>query len=556
MDSSALFTDPNAVYFVPLGGSNEIGMNLNLYHYQGKWVMIDLGIGFADDHLPGVDVVVPNIDFITALRDDLVALVLTHAHEDHHGAVQYLWPELQCPVYATPFTASVLKAKLADMRNGMRVPIQQVEPGSSFKAGPFHIEMVPLTHSIPEMNALAIRTDIGTIFHTGDWKLDPTPLVGPESDENALTRLGKEGVLAMVCDSTNVFMEGESGSELSVREHLTRVVGECQQRVVVTTFASNIARLESIFHAAKANKRKVAMAGRALWRMTTAAKDAGYLQDMDEPLTDEQAMKEPRNSVLILTTGCQGEPRAALSRMARDDHPVLRLDEGDTVLFSSREIPGNEKRINWMHNQLVEKHVDIITSDNEPIHVSGHPARDELAHMYKLIKPRIAIPVHGERRHMKEHAKFAHSLQVPHSVVGHNGAVIRITKDDAELTGEVPHGYMCVEGSSIIPADGPVIRMRRKIRDRGIVFVTVILDIQNDLLDDPFVSAPGLLDEEEDGEWLDELTDAVAIAVESKGRKASRQEMENAIRQTIRKKMSKEFGKKPIIQVHMSKLAG
>lgn len=541
------------LYFVPLGGSNEIGMNLNLYFYQGKWLMIDLGIGFADDYLPGVDVVLPSLDFILEHKENLAGLVLTHAHEDHLGAVPYLWGQLECPVYATPFTANVLKAKLA-MDKGPKIPLNEVQPGSSFNVGPFSLEMVPLTHSIPEMNAIAIHTEHGDIFHTGDWKLDPEPQVGESSDEASLQRYGEKGVLAMVCDSTNVFVEGESGSEQEVRTELTRLIGECKNRVLVTTFASNVARLDTVIHAAQAAGRQVGLAGRSMQRMVQAAKDSGYLKDIKPVISDKEAMDLPRSESVILATGSQGEPRAALARIASGDHPVIRLSPADTVIFSSRDIPGNEKKISWIQNKLVEQDLELITADKEAIHVSGHPARDELTRMYQWIKPQIAVPVHGEARHLAEHARLAKTLQVPQSVVGHNGAVIKLAPGKPEIVTEVESGYMCLEGASMIPSDSAVIRTRRRIRDHGVVFVSLVIGDKNELAAAPYVVAPGLLDVRDDEEWLHDIEDDIADLIERKGRKAGARELEEGIRSLIRKTFKTEFSKRPIIHVNLAKV--
>ncbi|MCC7259750.1 MAG: ribonuclease J [Alphaproteobacteria bacterium] len=548
--------DKDSLHFVPLGGSAEIGMNLNLYHYKGKWLMIDLGIGFADEHLPGVEVVLPNIDFITERKKDLVGLVLTHAHEDHLGAVPYLWEELGCPVYATPFTAAFLRAKLAGMPFTSKVVINEVRPGSQLTVGPFDLEMIELTHSIPEMNALAIRTDLGTILHTGDWKLDGEPLVGPISDENRLVQYGKEGVLALVCDSTNVFVEGESGSEGDVRKELIKLVGECENRVVLATFASNVARLESIVEAAKANGRRVVLAGRSLWRMTQAAQESGYLQDAPPFLSDEEAKKLPRNQVLIIATGCQGESRAALTKIVNKEHPHIKLSPGDTCIFSSREIPGNGNKIAWIQNQLVLQGVEVITDRQRPIHVSGHPARDELARMYQMTQPRIAVPVHGEPRHLHEHVAFAKALQVPEAVEGENGMAIRLAPGKPEVVGQVKSGYIALDGNSMIPTDSSIIRDRRKLRNDGAVFVSFVVDRDGDLASPPQISTPGLLNEVEDSAIIDGLIDELSDVIERKGRKARDNEVKEAVRVAVRRFFGKELEKRPMISVQMARVKG
>ncbi len=537
--------------FVPLGGTNEIGMNLNLYHYKGKWIMVDLGIGFADDYLPGVDVVLPDIEFMHEIKDDLLGLVLTHAHEDHIGAVPYLWDELECPIYTTAFTAEVLKAKLA--AEGMKnvVPIHLVELGGKLDLGPFSMEFIPLTHSIPEMHAIAIRTDAGIVMHTGDWKLDAAPMVGVVSDEDAMRRYGDEGVLAMVCDSTNVFVEGTSGSEEDVRKGLAEAVAKCKQRAVVTTFASNIARVESILLAAMDAGRHVVLAGRSLQRVIDAARASGYLKKLPVMLSDKDAQSVAPEKLLILCTGCQGESRAALTRMVQGAHPNLRLATGDTVIFSSRIIPGNETRIRWLHNQLVKLNVDIITDKKGKIHVSGHPARAELKRMYELVRPHVAVPVHGEAAHIREHGKFALSLGVPEIVGAYNGCVVRLAAKESCVIDTVHSGYLAVDGTSIISVNSPVIRTRRKLREDGNVTVSLVLNKEGGLVTRPQISAPGCLDAEEDEALLAELQDQVEHAIHALGKRAKITAVKDKARNAMRKTITRELGKRPVLEVHI-----
>ncbi len=480
--------------FVPLGGSNEIGMNLNLYGYKGKWLMVDCGIGFANDYLPGVEIIVPDISFLAEIKKDLLGLVLTHAHEDHLGAVPYLWRELECPVYATPFTAAFLKHKLSEMGPGKKPKVVEMTPGGTVKIGPFALELIELTHSIPEMQAVAITTAEGVVMHTGDWKFDADPLIGPVSNYEMLKKYGDGKVLAMVCDSTNVFVEGESGSEAEVREHLVKLIGECKKRVVVTTFASNLARVATIIMAAQQAGRVVALAGRSLHRVVAAAKECGYLSNDAEFINDREVMNVPKQDVLVLCTGCQGEPRAALTRISRGDHPNIRLTPGDTVIFSSRKIPGNETKINGIHNRLVEKGIEVITDKDYFIHVSGHPAREELKRMYEMVRPQIAVPTHGEPRHLHEHAKLAKSLGVKEAVEAYNGAVVLLEQGEAAVIGKVQAGYIAIDGLSLIPTDGEVIRTRRKLRDDGAVFASVVIDKNGDLKKPVQIAAPGVLD--------------------------------------------------------------
>ena len=541
------------VLFVPLGGSAEIGMNLNLYRYQGKWLMIDLGIGFAGSHLPGVDIMVPNIDAITPYKNDIVGLVLTHAHEDHLGAVTYLWEELGCPIYATAFTAAVLKVKLNEVGLGNKVKIHEVKTGEQYQIGPFGFEMVPITHSIPEMSAVAVRTDKGVIMHTGDWKLDATPMVGVPTDEEVLSRYGDEGVLAMVCDSTNVFVEGVSGSEADVRVTLADIIRQCPERAIVTTFSSNIARLESIIYAARDAGRQVAVAGKSIWRMIHAAQSAGYLQDVPEFLTDIQGMEKPRNKVVFICTGCQGESRAALSKIARGEHPAIRLSPNDSVIFSSRTIPGNEASIGYIVNKLTTMGMEIIKDHEGLIHVSGHPARGELQRMYELVRPRISVPVHGEARHIHEQALFAKELGVPTSIEPYNGVVINLTAEKPGIIGQVHSGYLALDGSSLIDSNSPVIRTRRKIRDDGFMLVSLALRKNGELAGPIKIAAPGCLDPQEDQEIFEDLEDEITALITrpSKGNGGKGKALDEAIRNVIRKIIREELGKKPVLDVHI-----
>ncbi|MDE3060627.1 MAG: ribonuclease J, partial [Pseudomonadota bacterium] len=519
----------NDLLFVPLGGSNEIGMNLNLYTIGGKWLMVDCGIGFATDYLPGVEIVVPDISFIAERKNDLLGLVLTHAHEDHLGAVPYLWRELECPIYATPFTAAFLSSKISEMGPGKKPKIIDVKPGGRIDIGPFAMELIELTHSIPEMQAVAISTEQGVVMHTGDWKFDAAPQIGPVSNYDVLTRYGDGKVLAMVCDSTNVFVEGESGSEGEVREHLVQLIAQCKQRVVVTTFASNLARVSTIIQAAQEAGRVVALAGRSLWRVTDAAKESGYLPTQMEFADEKEVMNLPKQDVLVLCTGCQGEPRAALTRIAKGEHPNIRLTPGDTVIFSSRKIPGNEMKINWINNRLVEKGIEIITDRDYYIHVSGHPAREELKRMYEMVRPHIAVPTHGEPQHLHEHAKLARSLGVRETVEAHNGAVVLLKDGEAGVIGKVKSGYIAIDGSSLIPTDSDIIRTRRKLRDDGALFVSVVLG-KNGELKSVKIAAPGLLDEKEDKELIQEWVAEVTQAVKDSKPKANDDQIREQVR--------------------------
>lgn len=536
--------------FVPLGGSNEIGMNLNLYHYQGKWLMVDCGIGFAEPHLPGVEVVVPDIEFIMQRKKDLLGLVLTHAHEDHLGAVPYLWEALGCPIYATAFTASFLRAKLMDSKIRTRVPVKEVVPDEILNLAPFEIDFLGLTHSVPEMQALAIRTPKGVIMHTGDWKFDEDPMVGPASDYQGLKKYGDEGVLALVCDSTNVFVEGESGSEADVRKGLVEAIKSCKGRVAVTTFASNVARIESILYAAQEAGRVVVIAGRAVRRIIEAGRESGYFQDTPELLSEDQAMSLPRSDALIICTGSQGEPLAALTKIARGEHPHVRLSPGDAVIYSSRKIPGNEKKVSYVQNQLVDKGIEVITDHHFHVHVSGHPARGELKRMYELTRPRIAIPTHGEPRHLREHAKFAESLGVKFAVEMRNGYAAQLDAAQPRIIGTVEAGYLAVDGNTLIPTDSGIIRTRRKLRDDGIIFVSLAMDKQGNIVADPVLSTPGVLDAKEDAGLIIACVEAIQEELERMHGKQGREKLQDVIRAAIRRTLRGETDKKPLIEVH------
>ncbi len=540
------------LYFVPLGGANEIGMNLNAYHLDGKWLLVDLGIGFVDDHYPGIEIMVPDIDFLIERKDDILGLVVTHAHEDHLGAVPYLWDELQCPIYATPFTASVLKIKLrSNSIFANKIPVKEVEIGSKISIGGFELDLIPLTHSIPEMQAIAIKTRLGTIMHTGDWKLDSNPLVGLVSDEVTLKQYGDEGVLAMVCDSTNVFVEGESGSEGTVRENLTREIAKQTGMVFVTCFASNIARLETVLYAAKAAGRHVVLAGTSIWRMVEAAKESGYLKDAPELISDKDIGTLPRSQVVVLCTGCQGEPRAALPKIVAGAHPSIRIAAKDTVFFSSRVIPGNETKVRWIYNQLVRLGVKMVTDNDSDIHVSGHPARAELKRMYELVRPQVAVPVHGEAQHIKEHANYARSLGVPQAVEPYNGAVIELGSGVANIVGQVHSGYYGLDGTTLIPLESPVVKARRQLKESGNMFISVAVNKNGDIVGHTEISAPGCMDMQEDIGLRDDLIDDVKDVCGHFAGKLRGKDLRDKIRNRLRKRLQEELGKRPMIEVHI-----
>jgi ribonuclease J len=544
----------NELLFLPLGGAKEIGMNLNLYHYQGKWLMVDLGAGFADDYFPGVDLIVPDISFLDDKKKDLLGLVLTHAHEDHLGAVQYLWHYLRCPIYTTPFTHSFLKAKLTESDFKNEVKIHEIKEGSKFELAPFSIELVPITHSTPEMQGLMIRTNVGNIFHTGDWKFDPQPLVGNPTDLKKLKQLGNEGVLALVGDSTNVFNKEPSGSEGDLRESLTQLISSCKKAVVVTTFASNVARFETIIKAAEKCNRKVALAGKSLWRILDAARESGYLNTGVEFVNEDHIADIPRENLLIISTGCQGEPLAATTKMALGTHPYLRLAPGDNVIFSSKIIPGNEKRIFRLFNQLVKLGVEIFTERDHFVHVSGHPSSQELKKMYELIKPNIAIPVHGELVHIHEHARLAKEWGVPHCLQIENGVISKLAPGEPHAISIVQSGYLGVDGNYLLPSDAPVLRMRRKIQKDGIIIIILVMNKKGKLLSDPIFKSPGCLDPVEDEQLIYDITTDIwnNLTDYLSQNRISEETVKNITRQTTRKLLREEIGKNPIIDITIS----
>lgn len=538
--------------FLPLGGSGEIGMNMNLYYMDGKWLMVDFGAGFADDYYPGVDMLVPDISFILPYKKDLVGLVLTHAHEDHLGAITYLWENFNCPIYATPFTASFLRAKLEESQSAKNAKIIEVPQGGIFQIGPFDMELVQITHSTPEMNAVMLRTKHGNIFHTGDWKLDPRPMLGPASDELKIKKYGDEGILAMIGDSTNVFSPGHSGSEGDLRESLIKLVGECKKLAVVTTFASNVARIESIVVAARANNRKVVMAGRSLWRIVNAAKDAGYLQDFEDFVSEDQFHKYPREQLLVIATGCQGEPLAAINKIATGSHKNITVRTGDSIIFSSKIIPGNEKRIFRLFNKFVKLGVETLTEKDHFVHVSGHPNVEELKRMYELVRPQISVPVHGEHVHMHEHTRLARSWGIPKAFEMENGIVLKLAPGEPEKVAQVKAGPLGVDGTAFLNADSEIMRMRRKMQREGIIIISILLG-EHGFIVPPVVHAPGVLDSKNDAgifaAIVEEIEDVIkdCFLIGKKQRNSDR--IDNLVRGAVRKLIKHETGKNPSIEI-------
>jgi ribonuclease J len=544
--------------FAPLGGVGEIGMNLALYGLgdgpKRQWIAVDLGVSFAGDDLPGVDLIMPDIAFLIAERRNLVGLVLTHAHEDHFGALLDLWPRLRVPVYATPFTASLFVAKRQSEPGAPEVPVNVVPLGGRFNLGPFDIELVSVSHSIPESNALIIRTPLGNVLHTGDWKLDPTPIIGPPTDEAKLRALGEEGCLAMIGDSTNAVREGRSPSETDVAKTLRELIANARGRIAVTTFASNVARMRAVAEAAAAAGREVVVVGRAMDRVSQVARECGYLEGINEFRSVEVYGHLPHDKVVALCTGSQGEPRAALARIAEDQHPEVTFSKGDTVVFSSRTIPGNEKAVGRVINGLVRQGIEVITDRTHLVHVSGHPRRAEMEELYRWVRPRIAIPVHGEALHLSEHAKLARGVGVPEVVLCGDGDLVRLAPDPTGVIDEVPAARLYKDGALLISAEGRTVADRRRLSFSGIVVVAMALSDKGALLADPDVELIGIPEVNADKRSMHEIAYEAALdTFESlpKPRRRDPQAVEEAVKRGVRAAIASNWQKKPICLVQV-----
>lgn len=539
-------TPKDELLFLALGGSGEIGMNVNLYGCQGKWVMVDLGMTFGDPTYPGIELILPDLTFIEERRKDLLGIVLTHGHEDHIGAIPYLAADLGVPLYATPFTAGLIRLKLEEEGLTKEVKLHVIQNEGSFNLGPFGFRYVPLAHSIPEGNALLIDTPHGKIFHTGDWKLDERPLLGEPATPKELTAIGDEGILAMVCDSTNVFNDKASGSEGDVREGLMETIAGAKGRVLVTTFASNAARVQTLGEVATATGRKVCVAGRSLDRIIGMAKASGYLKDFPPTVDWDDAMALPRDEVMIIATGGQGEARAALARVAFDSHPI-KLAEGDLVVFSSKQIPGNEIAIGRIQNALAMSGVLMVTDRQAEVHVSGHPGRPELEAMYRWIRPEILLPVHGERRHMAEQARLALASGIRHAPVQSNGDLLRLAPGAPEIIGKQDTGRLVLDGDVILPADGATINERRKLGLHGQISVAVAIDRKGKMIGKPTLRTQGVPVEEDKAAFLAEASNDAA-AVIPKG-SLEDDAMRERVRLAVRRTATRWTGKKPIVDV-------
>jgi len=543
--------------FLPLGGSNEIGMNFNCYGYgppdERKWIIVDVGITFGDQTTPGVEIIMPDPTFIEQHAEDIIGIVLTHAHEDHIGALGWLWPRLRAPLYATPFTAFLIREKLRDRDLLDAVNITEVPLGGSIQLGPFKVDLITITHSIPEPNGLAITTPLGVILHTGDWKIDSDPQLGAPTDIAAIQKLGDDGVLAMVCDSTNVFVDGRAGSEADVRVAMNRLIGQLKGKVAVACFASNVARMDTAIRAGQANGRKVCLVGRSMHRMAAAARSVGFLSDI-QPLIDEsQAKSVPGDKLLLLCTGSQGEARAALARIADGTHPHISLGQGDSVVFSSRVIPGNEVSIRNLQNKLADRGVRLYTERDHPgIHVSGHPCRDELADMYRWARPQIAVPTHGERRHLMEHCNLALDLQIPQAIAPRNGDMVRLAPGRAEVIDETVSARLYLDGGILTQENGEALRERRHAATNGVLHVCLALDRKGRVVSGPDVRSLGMPGDDENplNDALDALADAAEDAI--KGLDADAREdddaVETAVARAVKKASFRIWERRPIVE--------
>ena len=549
---------PDELTFAPLGGVGEIGMNLSIYglgnRHQRSWLAVDLGVSFGDEeHLPGIDLIMPDIRFLEKERKNLVGLVLTHAHEDHFGAIIDLWPKLKCPIYATKFSAALFEAKCASERNPPKIPVTVVPSGGRIDLGPFNVEFIPVAHSIPESHALAIHTSAGTVLHTGDWKIDPTPVLGDVTDEKKLRALGAEGCLALIGDSTNAVREGRSPSEADVGKTITELIRTARGRVAVTTFASNVARLRTVANAARAADREVVVVGRAMERIAQIARETGYLDGVQDFRPADTYGYLPPNKVVALCTGSQGEARAALSRIAADQHPQVTLSRGDLVIFSARTIPGNEKEVGRVMNGLIDQGIEVITDRTHLVHVSGHPRRAELAELIGWVKPKILIPVHGEALHLSEHAKLARSLGVPEVVQCRNGDLVRLAPS-AGVIDEVPAGRLYKDGTLLVEADARTVADRKRLSFAGVVSVALAITDKGVLAADPELDLIGIPERDRDGASIeDAVYDVVLDTVESlpRKRRGDPDAVAESVRRAVRATVVQRWGKKPMCHVHV-----
>ena len=544
--------------FCPLGGSGEIGMNMNLFAYgrpdNQKWLIVDIGVTFADDTLPGINLIYPDPGFIIDKKDDLLGIILTHAHEDHIGAIVHIWPQLKCNIYATPFTSVLIKEKFKEKKIEIGNNLKIVDLNGTVKLGPFKIEFITLTHSILEPNGLSIETPVGTILHTGDWKCDPNPLIGNTINEKRLKQIGAKGVLAMICDSTNIFNPGRAGSELDVRQSLLKIMQNKNKRIIVTSFASNVARMETIFYCAKKIERQISLVGRSMHRIYKAARQCGYLKNVIDPIDSREAKKISREKIVYLCTGSQGEPMGAMMRIAHYVHPDIIIEKDDTVIFSSKIIPGNEKKLYSLHNQLVKNGIEVISEENEFVHVSGHPNQEDLKDMYNWVKPKAIIPVHGEHRHMMEHINFAKEMQVPYPVQIENGDIVQIYPgNEPHVVDKAPVGRMYVDGKISISEDSQSIKERKNLANNGYLEVTIIINNKGKVIKKPIFSFRGLPIENQNDDFIFDLEDEVKKTSRTFSLNSTKQEniLIEELKKNCRKLVNKKTGKKPYTNINL-----
>ena len=546
--------------FCPLGGSGEIGGNMNLYAYGNeenqKWIIVDMGVSFADDSVPGIDLIMPDAGFIIDKKNDLLGIVLTHAHEDHIGAVAHIWPKLKCKMFATPFTAALIYEKFKEKKIDISTYLEVVPLNSKIKLGNFEIDFVTLTHSILEPSGLSIKTPLGTILHTGDWKIDPNPLIGNQIDEEKLKSIGKNGVSAMICDSTNIFSPGRAGSESEVRDSLLRIMELKTNRILITSFASNVARMETIFYCAKKTGRNISLVGRSMQRIYKAAKKCGYLQGLIEPLEPRDAKKVAKNKILYLATGSQGEPMGAMNRIINGIHPDVYIENGDCVIFSSKIIPGNEKKLYHLQNLIVKNKIEMISEENAFVHVSGHPNRDDLRDMYNWVKPQCVIPVHGEHRHMAEHVSFAKEMQVPKTLLIENGDIIKILPGNKpEIIDKAPSGKIYLDGNIDVEKDSQSIKDRKNISANGYLEITLIIT-NNGIIKKPIISYKGIPEKNEDDTFIFDMEDEILNICRtfSIDNKKQQNNLIETLKQNCRRIVKEKTGKKPFTNINITRI--
>ncbi len=549
----------NELLYSPLGGAGEIGMNMNLYAYgepdNHKWIIVDIGVTFTDDTYPGIDLIYPDAGFINDKKDNLLGIILTHAHEDHIGAVVYVWPKLKCQIYATPFTAALLIEKFKEKKIDITNYLKIVELGGKINLSPFKIEFVTLTHSIAEPNGLKIDTPSGTIFHTGDWKYDPDPLVGDKINSSRLKEIGDEGVMAMICDSTNVFSIGRSGSEADVRKSLIDIIEKQKKRIIVTSFASNVARMETIFFCAQKTGRQISLVGRSMQKIYKAAKKCGYLDEAVDPVDARDVKNISRDKIIYLCTGSQGEPLGAMNRISNYIHPDVYLEAGDTVIFSSKIIPGNEKKLYNLHNKLVREGIEVISEETDFVHVSGHPNRDDLKDMYNWIRPECLIPVHGEQRHMLEHINFAKEMNVKYPLKVENGDIVRLSPGSPEVYDKAPYGKVFLDGHIPVEEDSQFIKERKNLSSNGFLSVTIIITSKGKIYNNVFINFLGLpiYEVEQFKNELQELIESTTRTF-SLNNKKQEENYKEAIKIICRKFSKEKTGKKPITNISLVRI--